>query len=72
MRNAARVVDDGRARGAAVRCPLDRERVVDVDDHEVEPVEAAVAQAPRTRPRRPANGELAAPSAVRRVHAQLA
>ena len=43
-----RVVDDQRARGRGLRRPLRREVVVDVDDHEVETVEAAVARAPRT------------------------
>ena len=39
-------------RGRRLRRPLERERIVDVDDHEVEAVEAAGAQAPRRRPRR--------------------
>ena len=39
-----RVVDDERAGGGRTRRPLERERVVDVDDHEVEAVEAVVAQ----------------------------
>ena len=38
------VVDDERARGGGTRRPLERERVVDVDDDEVEAVEAVVAQ----------------------------
>ena len=53
-----RVVDDARARGRGTRRPLERERVVDVDDHEVEAVEAAVARAPRTTTSPPANGSL--------------
>ena len=53
-----RVVDDPRARGRRDRRPLERERVVDVDDHEVEPVEAARRAAPRTSTSPPANGSL--------------
>ena len=50
-----RVVDDLRARRGRDRRPLERERVVDVDDDEVEAVEAAVASTSHvTSP--PANG----------------
>ena len=39
-----RVVDDARAAVGGARRPLQRERVVDIDDDEVETVEATVAQ----------------------------
>ena len=39
-----RLVDDARTALDRPRCPLERERVVDVDDHEVETVEAAVGE----------------------------
>ena len=47
-----------RAGGRGLRRPLERESVVDVDDHEVEAVEAAGAQHLARRPRRRANGSL--------------
>ena len=53
-----RVVDDARAGRGGARRPLERERVVDVDDDEVEAVEAAVARAPRTTTSPPANGSV--------------
>ncbi len=46
-----RVVDDLGARRGGDRRPLERDRVVDVDDHEVEAVEASGARGPRRSPR---------------------
>ena len=43
MRNAAELSTTRAPRGHGARRPLERERVVDVDDDEVEAVEAAVA-----------------------------
>ena len=64
------VVDDDRAGGGGARRPLGRERIVDVDDHEVEAVEAAVAQH-LARDLAAAERELAAFGPRRRVRAQL-
>ena len=48
-----RLVDDARAALDRLRRPLECKRVVDVDDDEVEAVEAAVGEHAGTRPRRP-------------------
>ena len=44
MRNADDLSIDLRTGGGGLRRPLERDRLVDVDDHEVESVEAAGAQ----------------------------
>ena len=67
-----RVVDDARAARHRTRRPLERERVVDVDDDEVEAVEAAVARAPAQVTSPSPNGSDAALGPRRRVRAQLA
>ena len=64
-----RLVDDPGAGGGGARRPLERERVVDVDDHEVEAVEAAVAQHLGTRPRRRRTATCDPPSAATRTRA---
>ena len=44
VRNAAELSTDARAARNRTRRPLERERVVDVDDDEIETVEATVAE----------------------------
>ena len=55
MRNTAESMTFGPRRGGDRR-PLDRDRVVDVDDHEVEAVEASGPRGPRRSPRRRRTG----------------
>ena len=71
MRNAAELSTTCAPRARRLRGPLGRERVVDVDDDEVEAVEAAVPEASRTRPRRPANARPAPLGARRGEDPQL-